>query len=533
MKKFNTTGVCVPELHYMVDITERLKKIRQMIEEGKYFTINRARQYGKTTTLTALEKYLSEDYTVVSLDFQGIDSSSFSGVTDFCRALARLFVDANEFRGVKIPKEFLEEFRGMSCSASGNISMDEVFRITMRWCREAEKPVVLLVDEVDSASGNQVFLDFLAQLRFLYISRAKYPNFKTFQSVVLAGVTDIRNLKRKLRPEEAGKFNSPWNIAADFDVEMSFSAEDIEGMLREYENDHHTGMDIREIAGMIFEYTEGYPFLVSRMCEYLDVKLSGTQRFPGKREAWTKEGVSEAARCVESESNTLFESMIGKLYDYPELESMIRRILFLGEDLPCNVLESAVGQGIMYGFVRNKNGKLVISNRIFETIFYDVFLTQKEMRNSEIWDASGREKQQFVHEGRLNMERILERYAEIYHDIYGDRDSAFTEAEGRKYFLLFLKPIINGTGNYYIEAETRNRERTDVIVDYLGKQYVIELKIWRGRAYNERGEQQILDYLKYYHLTKGYMLSYNFNRNKKTGVRHIRLGDKELVEAVV
>ena len=41
-----------------------------MIDAGQYFTINRARQYGKTTTLAALAKYLIQDYVVVSLDFQ-------------------------------------------------------------------------------------------------------------------------------------------------------------------------------------------------------------------------------------------------------------------------------------------------------------------------------------------------------------------------------------------------------------------------------------------------------------------------------
>ena len=50
--------------------------------------------------------------------------------------------------------------------------------------------------------------------------------------------------------------------------------------------------------------------------------------------------------------------------------------------------------------------------------------------------------------------------------------------------------IINGTGNYYTEAQTREQTRTDIIVDYLGKQYVIELKIWRGDEYNKRGEKQ-------------------------------------------
>ena len=46
-----------------------VEKIKKMIDAGQYFTINRARQYGKTTTLRALAKYLVQDYVVVSLDF--------------------------------------------------------------------------------------------------------------------------------------------------------------------------------------------------------------------------------------------------------------------------------------------------------------------------------------------------------------------------------------------------------------------------------------------------------------------------------
>ena len=42
---FNTTGVCIPEKHYMVNINGRLQQIRELVDAGKYFTINRARQY--------------------------------------------------------------------------------------------------------------------------------------------------------------------------------------------------------------------------------------------------------------------------------------------------------------------------------------------------------------------------------------------------------------------------------------------------------------------------------------------------------
>lgn len=87
--------------------------------------------------------------------------------------------------------------------------------------------------------------------------------------------------------------------------------------------------------------------------------------------------------------------------------------------------------------------------------------------------------------------------------------------------------------NYYIEAQTRDARQTDVIVDYRGEQFIVELKIWHGGEYNKRGETQVADYLDYYHQTKGYMASFNFNRKKERGVKKIQIGEKRIVEAVV
>ena len=102
-----------------------------------------------------------------------------------------------------------------------------------------------------------------------------------------------------------------------------------------------------------------------------------------------------------------------------------------------------------------------------------------------------------------------------------------------KLFLLYLKPIINGVGNYYIEARTRDNKRTDVVIDYRGKQFIIELKIWRGEEYNARGEAQIFEYLDFYKQDRGYLLSFNFNKNKKTGIRELEYQGKTILEVVV
>lgn len=143
----------------------------------------------------------------------------------------------------------------------------ELFRKLSVVCKLNDKKIVLMIDEVDSASNNQVFLDFLSQLRGYYLIRNKRP---TFQSVILAGVHDIRNLRQKIRPDAEHKHNSPWNIASAFEIDMSFNVHDIAGMLTEYENDHHTGMDIQKLSQLIYDYTSGYPVLVSMICKHMD-----------------------------------------------------------------------------------------------------------------------------------------------------------------------------------------------------------------------------------------------------------------------
>ncbi len=522
---FNVNGACRPNKHYMVALEPRLKAIRVMVDDGAYFTINKARQYGKTTTLRALAEYLKKDYLVVSLDFQRLGALSFESEQSFVAAFSEELLYTVE----RFPEGVEERFRAFVEGTARINSLQALFKVVYLWCGKAEKPIVLLIDEVDSATNNQVFLDFLAQLRAAYLDSDRTP---TFQSVILAGVNDVRNIKRKIRPEEEHKINSPWNIAAKFQVDMSFSVEEIVGMLEQYEADYHTGMDTKEISKVIYEYTSGYPYLVSDLCKIMDEEIAGSPAFPDKSSAWTRDGFQAALKILLNEKNALFESLTGKLRDYPELRQILYLLLFQGNTTFYNSLNPVIEIAEMYGFIKNENGMVVVSNRIFEIVLYNLFLSEEAINNG-ISLAAFQDKNQFIVGGHLDMELVLKKFVQHFDDIYGDQDQKFREEEGRRYFLLYLRPIINGTGNYYIESRTRNMERTDVIVDYRGEQFVCELKIWRGNAYNERGEDQLSDYLDYYHLKKGYMLSFNFNKKKEVGIKEIVLGDKLLIEAVV
>ncbi len=241
-------------------------------------------------------------------------------------------------------------------------------------CKASCKRVVLLIDEVDSAVNNQVFLDFLAQLRSYYLEREEVS---TFYSVILAGVYDIcrkegpiadgripydlrahqrttsaiKNMKLKIRPDAEHRYNSPWNIAADFNVDMDFNSREIEGMLQEYEKDCQTGMDTDLIAGLIYDYTSGYPYLVSRLCQIMDEGVAVTDRNPGAV-SWTREGILDAVKALLKESSTLFDEIRKKLDDFPELRKCISGLLFDGSKIPYSRYNYILDVGIMFGFLK-------------------------------------------------------------------------------------------------------------------------------------------------------------------------------------
>jgi len=135
-KKFNITGTCTPEKHYMVNLNNKLVQIKKLIDDEKYFTINRGRQYGKTTTLTALEKALIDDYLVISISFEEFDEASFSNAKVFCQEFLIAVDESLEI--LENPPiwydDSIENFRQLS-------------RHITKMC--GEQKVILMIDEVD------------------------------------------------------------------------------------------------------------------------------------------------------------------------------------------------------------------------------------------------------------------------------------------------------------------------------------------------------------------------------------------------
>ena len=87
---FNTEGPCYPDEHYMVNLDPRIRQIQKLVDNRKYFSINRGRQYGKTTTLDRLSEQLRKSYSVFYISFEGLSEESYRSESAFCKIFNEL-----------------------------------------------------------------------------------------------------------------------------------------------------------------------------------------------------------------------------------------------------------------------------------------------------------------------------------------------------------------------------------------------------------------------------------------------------------
>ena len=515
-KRFNTTGSCNPAQHYMVDTSRKLAQIEEYIEEGSYFTINRARQFGKTTTMDSLFRLLSDKYFMIKISFEGLGEDDYREGRLFLAEFQKILV-----KKIKTVSPDLADFWKTPALSFGDLSQK-----VYDFCKLVNKPVVLMIDEVDKSQNNQLFLDLLGMFRNLYLERSESGDMtSTFHSVLLAGVYDVKNLKIKLRPDEERKYNSPWNIAADFNVDMTFHPDEIITMLNEYEADYHTGMDKEFVSNEIYKYTSGYPFLVSKICELIDRKLE---------KDWSERGVQEAVKLMlnNTEPNTLFKSIGQNLLNNKDFNDFMRSVSFDSKEYPFSAIDPMIELGLTFSIIKIENNKVRIHNLIFEDLIYNFYVLE-ELRGK--YTSLRQNSSVYIQNGKLNMPYVIERFQSLIHNEYRKEDNEFLERQGRLLFLCFLKPIVNGTGFYYVEPETRDGGRMDLVVSFGGEEFVIELKIWRGEKYEVEGKVQLAEYLKTRGLSEGYLVTFSFLKNKtvQEEPEWVEHDGKRIYEAVI
>jgi len=518
-KDFNITGTCRADEHYMMDDSRRFAEIMDFVERGKYFVINRPRQYGKTTMLRALLKDLAkrEDYLPILMNFQGISSSAHESDIAFgqffykelCRSLSysQTFEAKDELKSLPLPQT-IEEL---------SERITELVHLTSR-------KLVLLIDEVDASSNYEPFLVLLGMLRTKFLNR-DLPQHRTFHSIVLAGVHDIKSLKFSLRNPEDAQYNSPWNIAADFKVVMEFYPEEIIFMLRQYSEAENVKINFEEIAEKLYYYTSGYPFLISKLCKTIAEDI-----LPKKydKTEWTLEDLEKSVQLLLKENNTNFDSLIKNLENNQDLYRLAYSVLIEGAIIPFNPDVSTTRLGRMYGIFK-ENGRLKIHNKIYEQRIYNYMIVNKIEANLTQKTRHYLGDQFTNDNGSLDLETVLRKFQSFMKEQYSQKNRELIEREWRLIFLAFLKPILNGQGHDFKEVETSEEKRLDIVVTYLEWKYIIELKIWRGEKSHKKGLDQLANYLEIHGVESGFLLIFD-DREKPTWKEElIKYNNKEIL----
>ncbi|MBZ9625825.1 MULTISPECIES: GxxExxY protein [unclassified Clostridium] len=501
---FNTTGLCIPGKHYMVNIDDKLKSIIKLVQRENYFVINRPRQYGKTTTINQLEKILKSRYKVIKLDFEGLGS-----ILDCEKEFCSYFIKSiNKSIDIVLPQVFSFVDLG-----------DSIKKIT------DTMDIILIIDEVDKASNNKLFLDFLGMLRSLYLSRAANES-STFKSVILAGVHDIKNLKLKFRDNADIRYNSPWNIAVNFDIDMTFNEFEIGTMLNDYSKENILKLDVEDLSKEIFKFTNGYPFLVSRICQVIDEEILIDDKKP-----WTIHEIQKAVKIIINEKNMLFDDLIKNMENNKDLYECIYNVLILNINQVFNINNPLIELGHMLGYLTtDKDNNIVVSNQILKEVIYSYMISKTDTRTISRYNF----KSNFIKEDNtLDMEKVLLRFQQFMKENYSSKDIDFLERQGVLLFLSFIKPIINGVGFDYKEVQISEERRLDIVIQYNKCKYVIETKIWHGERAHKNGLNQLKNYLEIEGLSKGYLLIFNFNENKQYTNSEYYVEDKNIFEVLV
>lgn len=513
-KKFNVTGTCIPARHFMADTSDKLAKAMSLIEEGSYFIIARPRQYGKTTTLSLLRKKLDTmpDYLTFSISLEGLHNEAFESEEAFGRTLFHLLEDRAKLKDdSSLASLVAREGQGIQTLKDLSDAITNLVRGV------GNRKIVLFIDEVDKSSNNDLFVSFLGLLRTKFLAAMDELDF-TFHAVVLAGLHDVKNLKAKIRQGDEPKYNSPWNIAADFDVEMELLPHEIAPMLEDYSQQRGVAMDVPAVADALFYYTSGYPFLVSALSKIVDEKL-----LPAKNEkTWTAQDVETAAdNLIKSErSNTNFDTLIKNLENDPELYDLVFRVVIENEMVPFNFHAPLINKGVLHGIFRN-GGRLRIQNRIYQEVITN-YMTAKMLTEGKSLSLESTDPY-LLPDKALDLEKVLTRFQQLMREEYSRKDKDFLERNGRLLFLAFLKPILNAKGHTFKEPEISEERRMDIAITFFQHKYVVELKLWRGEAAHAKGLSQLAGYLHRQHLDEGFLVIFD-----KSGKKTWR---KEWVEA--
>ena len=459
MRFFNTTGPVVAADHYCIPPLTRLNltEVRRLIRDKRYFVLHAPRQTGKTSALLALRDLLNaeDDYRCVYVNIEGGQALR----EDVERAMQVILGALSSWARVTLGDEFLTENWSGIFAEFGAGALAEALT---RWAQSDPKPLVLLIDEIDSLIGDTL-LAVLRQLRAGYVLRPE--NFP--QSVVLCGVRDVRDYR--IHSSSANAIiagGSAFNIKAQSLRLGDFSQDEVRALINQHTEE--TGQQFTPDAlKLIWTQTQGQPWLVNALadetCSYGEVSQNSYI---------TADAIHEAQEQLILRRETHLDQLADKLQ-----EDRVRRVI---EPLLSGAEKSAFSARDLE-YVRDlgliaPNDPLRIANPIYAEIVPRelTYAAQAGLVQETTWYVNA--------DGSLNVVKLLTAFQTFFreHSEHWVKRFQYQEAGPQLLLQAFLQRIVNSGGR--IEREYGlGRMRTDLLIVWpqgdQTRKIVIECKI--------------------------------------------------------
>ena len=486
---FNTAGPCRPEWHYTVDPLPRLDGVRELIAGHHYFVLHAPRQTGKTTYLQALAQQLNKEgeYTALQVNIQ--EAASGLDPREAMLIAANALVSHARFE--------LPETEQPPSTKAFDWQHENSFRGYLEsWCRENPKPIVLFIDEADSLLDD-MFLALLRQLRAGFELRpTAFP-----QSIALVGLRDVRDYRIKVRPDSTSLgTGSPFNIKSESLFMQGFKETEVNQLLDLHESE--TGqLFSAQIRKEIWRLTQGQPWLTNALARQIVEKiLHNDFSLP-----IALEHVQQAREQLIQRRDTHLDSLVDKLRE-PAVRKVVGAIIN-GNIPDFDVFNDEVNYCADLGLVTRTN-PIRFANPIYQEIIPRVLSLGFQHGIPEEYS----DLQWYIRDGKLDMDALLKAFQEFYRENseawLGRYD--FREVGRQLLLIAFLQRIVNGGGRVEREMAVGNG-RTDMVLEYAGERFVIELKL-RYQDWDEaKGITQLARYLTRLGLQQGYLLLFETN----------------------
>ncbi len=495
MKFFNTAGPVRQEYHYTLDLLGRinLEEVLMLIEQQKYFILHAPRQTGKTSALLALQKYLNNEgkYYCVYVNVEDAQAAR----ENISEAIQSIVYRINESsKNVILDNKLLPDWKKI---LSEVVSISALYSYLKTFCQNIEKPLILLIDEIDSLVGDSL-ISVLRQLRSGYNERPDaYP-----QSIILCGVRDVRDYRIHSTIEKTIiTGGSAFNITAKSIRLGNFEKGDIKKLYLKHTEE--TGQKFEEdVFEDVWELTEGQPWLVNALAYECCFELQ-----KDRTKSITKEMIELAKENMILRRDTHIDILIDKLSE-DRVQRVIEPILYSEEGTE-NLKQDDLSYVEDMGLIKRKQGKFVISNAIYKEIIPRelVYTTQYTMSEEPLW---------YIEKGKLQMEKLLKRFQQFYREnseVWLEK-FAYKEAGPHLLLMAFLQRIINGGGRIHREYGL-GRKRIDLLIEYGEEKFCIETKVFRSEKTKETGLNQLQDYIDKCGAKEGHLVIFDKTDKKK------------------